>query len=149
MIKTLLNAIEATLLADPRLAYLNQQIISAVNGLFPAGWVNNAVVLSPVRQTPLQYPADVTNHLEMQITVYCYSEYFGERIGLMGEENYKGVLDVEQDIRDVLTPGSNADFDAFDGLVSACFWKETVYPDFDRRTFQAWNEALVTFTYRN
>lgn len=147
--KALLNAIETTLKAASVLAYVNSQITCAVNGLFPEGWTNNGVVLSPGKRTPQNYPAGMANHTELMVIVYCYSEFFGERIGLMGDGHFKGILDMERDVLDVLTPRGNADFCAFDGLVSACFWQGTVYPEFNRRTFDGWNECRIALAYRN
>ena len=147
--KALLNAIETALKADSTFSYLNNQITSAVNGLFPEGWTNNGVVISPGRREPQQYPASLPNHTEMLVIVYCYSEFFGERIGLMGDDHFKGVLDMEQDILGFLTPDGNADFHAFDGLVSSCFWQGTAYPEFNRRTFDGWNECRISLAYRN
>lgn len=140
----LISAMKTFLLANAGVkALAGTRVCMAVAGQVPQGWLNNhALAISPDQTIPVMYPASWPNHTVCNVTIYAYVERFGEEVGLID------LLKLEDAVLDALVPDGNADFESFSGLVSACKWMGTMYPEAHLRNFEGLNEARIRFEYR-
>ena len=146
----ILAGMRTVLQADATLmALVTNRIAIAVNGLIPAEWLTkHAICLAPERVNVLTYPAGMTNHRSIIVTVYCYTEHFGEEVGLMGNPSFAGLLALEQAVLNVLFPNNYTEVNDLSGQVCAGFWQGTIYPEAHLRNFEGLNEARIMIEYR-